>query len=149
MLISSLKVFLLQRLICWYMQVVHTRRQCHGYIRSSTNRQMLKRSETCYLYLAAVHRAAMYLNAENPATSRWKAYCKSRCNRNSRCQALYGCSGSTSSPNSAFFFASFLSFFLSLAALFFARLASMSSLICLSRAFSALALWICKTLSAP
>ena len=54
----------------------------------------------------------------------------------------------SSSPNCAFFLASALSNFLSRAALVFARLASISSLRTLSRAFSALALWIYHDLSA-
>lgn len=49
---------------------------------------------------------------------------------------------SSSSPNRAFRFAACLSCLRSRAALVRARLASISSLICLSRAFSALARWI-------
>lgn len=49
---------------------------------------------------------------------------------------------SSASPNCSRCLASALSSFLSRAALVFARLASISSLITLSRAFSALALWI-------
>lgn len=54
----------------------------------------------------------------------------------------------SSSPNCAFCLASALSNFLSRAALVLARLASISSLRTLSRAFSALALWIYHDLSA-
>lgn len=55
---------------------------------------------------------------------------------------IYFVSVSSASPNWAAFLAWFLSTFLSRAALVFARLASISSLRSLSRAFSALALWI-------
>ena len=55
---------------------------------------------------------------------------------------IYFVSVSSSSPNCAFCLAITLSCFLSRAALVFARLASISSFRTLSRAFSALALWI-------
>ncbi|KAL2156848.1 hypothetical protein VTH06DRAFT_3066 [Thermothelomyces fergusii] len=51
---------------------------------------------------------------------------------------------SSPAPSSAFRFAACLSSLRSRAALVRARLASISSLICLSRAFSALARWICN-----
>jgi len=53
---------------------------------------------------------------------------------------------SSSSPRRAFLLAACLSILRSRAALVRARLASISSLICLSRAFSALARWICTRL---
>jgi hypothetical protein len=56
---------------------------------------------------------------------------------------IYFVSVSSSSPNCARCLATTLSCFLSRAALVFARLASISSFRTLSRAFSALARWIC------